>query len=139
MLDVVESEVARRYRLPNRRRSVVYELAVKIGADRERVIRVMLGFAEDGHVKEVFISDPKEGQDLSLIFDDLAIVISLALQHGITPQALAKSMSRLPSEPLKPHQLDPGTAPALRDPASIVGEIVDLICREPLQLGTANG
>ena len=131
--------VAKRYRLSNRRRSVGYEIAVKIGGDRERTITVMVGFDEDGRVKEVFIKDAKEGQDLGLILDALAIVISLALQYGIPPEALAKSMSRLPSEPLKPHQLDPGTAPRPRDPASIVGEIIDLVCREPLQPGTANG
>lgn len=135
----MENGVAKRYRLPNRRLSVGYEIAVKIGGDRERTIRVMVGFAENGQVKEVFINDAKEGQDLGRIFDDLAIIVSLALQHGITPEALAKSMSRLPYEPLKPHELDPGMAPPHRRPASIVGEIIDLICREPSQPWSVNG
>ena len=133
MLDVVENEVAKRYRLPARRCAVSYDLADKIGGGRLGACQVMVGFDVAGQVKEVFIKAAKEGQDLGLILDDLAIIISLALQHGIPAEALAKSMSRLPFQPLKPHQLDPGAAPPLRKPASIVGAIIDLICREPEQ------
>ena len=63
---------------------------------------------------------------------DAALVISIALQHGIPAAALAKSIGRLPAGPITPADLEspqPG-----RVPASPIGAALDLVSsfeREP--------
>lgn len=122
-----------RTRLPNRRPSVTRE--IDFG---NRRFAVTAGFdVPDGGqqiiLREVFAKgassgDAKEGQELTNIIDDASVAISIALQYGATPAALAKSMGRLPSAPVMPADLDrsDGGAPA-REPASIIGAIVDLL------------
>jgi ribonucleoside-diphosphate reductase alpha chain len=56
---------------------------------------------------------------------DAAVVISVALQHGIPAQSLAKSIGRLPEGPVTPADLDEGK-PA-RIPASPIGAALDLV------------
>ena len=48
---------------------------------------------------------------MDLLLDDACVVLSLLLQHGVEPQALAHSMGRL----------DGGAA------ASVIGALVDLV------------
>lgn len=122
-----------RTRLPNRRPSVTRE--IEFGGRR---FAVTAGFdvpdaGQQVILREVFTKgassgDAKEGQDLANIIDDASVMVSLALQYGARPAALAKSVGRLPSAPLTPGDLDrsDGGAPA-REPASIIGAIVDLL------------
>ena len=56
------------------------------------------------------------------------MVISVALQHGISAAALAKSAARVPSAPLTPSDLAGSTGPARTMPASIIGVVLDLVC-----------
>ncbi len=56
---------------------------------------------------------------------DAAVVISVALQHGIPAQSLAKSIGRLPAGQVTPADLDEGK-PA-RIPASPIGAALDLL------------
>ncbi len=56
---------------------------------------------------------------------DAAVVISVALQHGISAQALAKSIGRLPEIALTPAGLDQG--PPAKVPASPMGAALDLV------------
>ncbi|KKK79589.1 hypothetical protein LCGC14_2831960, partial [marine sediment metagenome] len=77
---------------------------------------------------EVFLSCAKHDSALALILDDLAVVISLALQYGIPPASLAKSMGRLPAGPLDPGALDQPDSQGSRLPASVVGAVLDLLC-----------
>jgi hypothetical protein len=100
-----------RQRLPHRRPSITAELvhdghtyAVSIGFD-----------PSDGRVGEVFTHGAKVGSAMDGILDDACIALSLLLQHGIEPSALASSMGRLGD----------GTSPA-----SIIGALADLLARE---------
>ncbi|MEI7605760.1 MAG: ribonucleotide reductase [Rhodospirillaceae bacterium] len=59
---------------------------------------------------EVFASGAKSGCDLDYLLDDACVALSLLLQHGVEPAALAKSMGRAG---------DGAT------PASIIGALAD--------------
>ena len=79
---------------------------------------VTLGFdPESLAVREVFADTAKGGQMQSTLAD-ACVLISIALQHGITPAALAKSISRCPD-------LLRGDGAEL--PASPIGTILDMI------------
>ena len=56
---------------------------------------------------------------------DAPVVISVALQHGVSAKALAKSVGRLPEGRVTPADLD-GGKPA-RIPASPIGAALDLL------------
>ena len=47
---------------------------------------VTIGFYADGTVGEVFIDGGKTGQDMQSIARDAAVLLSLALQHGVPPR-----------------------------------------------------
>ena len=69
------------------------------------------GFAQDSRPLEVFCHGGKVGSGMDLLLADSCVALSLLLQHGVEPQALAHSMGRLG-----------GGAPA-----SIIGALVDLV------------
>lgn len=116
-----------RTRLQNRRLAVTRELEFA-----GKTYLVSAGFdTSDGSapvLREVFIAGAKTGQDVRNIVEDASVLISLALQYGATPQAVARSMARLPFAPLAPADLDrpDGGAPQ-RHPASIIGAVADLL------------
>jgi ribonucleoside-diphosphate reductase alpha chain len=56
---------------------------------------------------------------------DAALVISIALQHGIPAAALAKSIGRLPSGPVTPADLDKPHSG--QEPSSPIGAALDLL------------
>jgi hypothetical protein len=72
---------------------------------------VTIGFYPDGTPGEVFIDGGKTGQDIQSTARDAAVVISLALQHGVPVADLRHAVTRDSS----------GAA------ASILGAIVDRI------------
>lgn len=43
---------------------------------------------------EVFLSGPRAGSDLAHVSHDAAIILSIALQHGVPRSAFKKSISR---------------------------------------------
>ncbi len=96
-----------RQRLPTRRPSET--VTIEHGGAQ---FDVTLGFFPDDLVGEVFAGGAKSGSELDGLLDDSAILISLLLQNGIKPAALAKTMGRLGDG----HQ-----------PASVIGAIVDLL------------
>lgn len=103
--------------LPYRRPSVTAE--VVWGAVDVQVFTVTVGFdPETGKAREVFADGPKEGSVMQAVLADACTVVSVALQHGITPEALAKSL---------------GTAPMWRrgglasGPASPIGAILERV------------
>ena len=120
-----------RTKLPSRRPSVTREFDFG-----NRRFSVTAGFdISEGRpvLREVFVKgassgDAKEGQDMAHIIDDASVLISLALQHAAPAPGLAKSMGRLPSAPVMPADLDRSDGgAAAREPASIIGAIVDLL------------
>ena len=80
-----------RSRLPTRRRSQ----NVVVEVDGQRFV-ITTGYYEDGQPGEVFIAGAKIGSALDAIVDDAAVTLSVALQEGVSPHALARSMSRVP-------------------------------------------
>lgn len=78
---------------------------------------VTTGFNRAGDPMEVFATGPKEGSDMQHVLSDACVVISIALQHGITPAALAKSL---------------GTTPVMGqdEPASPIGAILGVLQQE---------
>ncbi len=62
----------------------------------------------------MFCHGAKVGSGMDMLIDDACVMLSLLLQHGIEPQALAHSMGRLENGA----------------PASIIGALVDLVARE---------
>lgn len=81
-----------RTRLPNRRPSELETLTVN-GVP----FLAGVGFDIEDQPKELFLDGPKEGSQLSTILNDIAVVISVAVQDGSKPALLAKSVGRLPN------------------------------------------
>lgn len=80
-----------RHRLPNRRPSETCTLETC-----GQTIQATVGFHPDnGAPQELFLTAGKEGSLLNHLLSDAAIVISVALQHHVPIEALARSMSRV--------------------------------------------
>jgi ribonucleoside-diphosphate reductase alpha chain len=107
-----------RKRLPNRREC--FTETIEIGGRR---YEAGVGFAADGETREIFLSGPRIGSDMAFILADIAIVVALAMQHGIPAATFAASMSRL-AAPGDIH----GDLPATQ-PASVIGVALDLLAR----------
>ena len=75
---------------------------------------ITVGLYADGTPGEVFIDGGKTGQDIQSTARDAAVVLSLALQHGVPPETIRHAVTR-------------GT---LEEPASILGAVVDSITTE---------
>jgi len=103
-----------RRRLPDRRPGITAEL-IHDG----RTYAVSVGFdPADAWLGEVFAHGAKVGSNMDGILDDACIALSLLLQHGVEPAALAGTMGRLG---------DGST------PTSIIGALADLLTREVLR------
>ena len=79
-----------RERLPTRRPAKTAELEYE-GAR----YAVTIGFYPDGRPGEVFTAGAKVGSAMDGLLDDACILVSLLLQHGVQPAALARTMGRL--------------------------------------------
>ena len=110
-----------RRRLPVRRPNLTH--VIKVG---DQVISVGIGIdPRDGRPREIFMTGAKDGSALAAILDDAAVVISVALQHGVPAEALAKSVGRLPAGSVAPADLDWASEP--RVPASPIAAALDLV------------
>ena len=99
-----------RSRLPDRRPSETMTTQFK-----GRQIEVTLGLDPRTMApREVFATGFKEGTDMAHTLADACVVISIALQHGIEPGELAKSL---------------GTVPGFAgdEPASLIGAILNVL------------
>ena len=92
--------------LPQRRAAETFDLRFW-----NQPFTVTVGFYADGTPGEVFIDGGKTGHDIQSIARDAAVVLSLALQHGVPPETIRHAVTRGASE----------------EPASILGAIVDSI------------
>lgn len=100
-----------RTRLPDRRPSMTMQFAYEANN-----YSVTLGFdVANNRIGEVFTHGAKIGSAMDRILDDACVALSLLLQHGVEPAALAASMGRLGD----------GKSPAL-----IIGALADLIAKE---------
>ena len=114
---------AARTRLPNRRECHIETLEV---AGQE--FTACIGFDPvTGQPRELFLNGGKEGSQVDALLSDAATATSIALQYGVPPAALVKSVGRLPGLPVTPAALDrPATG---RQPASAIGAALDLLCK----------
>ncbi len=98
--------VPHRHRLPNRRPCHTEVLEVD-----GQLFTASIGFdPETKQPREVFLSGGKQGSMLDALLGDAAVVISVALQHGVPAEALARSVARLPAGPVTPSDLDQSQA-----------------------------
>ena len=103
-----------RVRLPDRRPSVTMKLVHDCQS-----YSVTIGFdLSTGRTGEVFTHGARIGSGMDRILDDACVALSLLLQHGVEPAALASSMGRLGDG---------------KSPASIIGALTDLIAQETLR------
>lgn len=72
-----------------------------------------IGYDLSGSPREVFADCAKEGSDIQALIADFCVIVSIALQHGITPSQLGKSLAWV---------TDPMTGVDV--PASLVGIIM---------------
>ncbi len=112
-----------RQRLPTRRPAHSEALEVDSHA-----FTATVGFdPKSGQPRELFLTAGKEGSLLNALLADAAVVISVALQHGVPAASLAKSVGRLPAGPVAPVDLDYG--PGQKVPASPIAAALDLLRR----------
>lgn len=76
-----------RRKVPKRRASVTYTR--EVGALH---LHMTVGFYTDGRPCEVFISGVKAGAQTELMCNDIAVLTSLLLQHGLTPDQIGHSL-----------------------------------------------
>ena len=94
--------------LPDRRPSISVDL--EYGG---LVYQVSVGFYPDGRVGEVFCHGAKVGSGMHGLLDDACVVMSLLLQHGVTPDVLQKSLGGEPAD--------------RRESASIIGALAAMM------------
>jgi len=92
--------------LPQRRAAETFDLRFW-----NQLFTVTVGFYADGTPGEVFIDGCKTGNDIQSIARDAGVLLSLALQHGVSPETICHAITRGASE----------------EPASILGAVVDSI------------
>lgn len=98
-----------RQRLPNRRGQTRVSLAFG-GVPYE----VSFGRFDDGAPAEVFIDSRKPGSGMHALAHDAAVLISLALQHGVTINVIRHALARESNG----------------EPQTIVGRALDAIAGE---------
>lgn len=102
-----------RQRLPDRRPSATISTTFKT-----HPLKITIGYdPATGAAREIFASGPKEGTDMEHALSDACVVISIALQHGITPAEMSKSL---------------GVVPGFNgdEPASLIGVIVGVLSEQ---------
>lgn len=77
--------------LPHRRPS--WTTSVRF---RDTLLEVTVGFDGLGVAREVFATGPKAGSDMAHALSDACVAVSVALQHGVPAEAMAKSMGTVP-------------------------------------------
>jgi ribonucleoside-diphosphate reductase alpha chain len=80
-------------RLPDERRGITKKLTID-----GRKIYIQTGEYLDGKLGEVFISLDKEGSELR-VYDVLATVLSVALQHGVPLKVFTDKLKNQKMEP----------------------------------------
>lgn len=88
-----------------------------------------------GKIREVFLGGEKSGSTLEHIFQDAAVVISVALQYGITAEAMARSIAREPAEIVRPEDIDRTDLPTT--PSTLIGATLDWIIATDAKLAEA--
>lgn len=99
-----------RLELPNRRGGENLEFVV----GNTRFTASVRRASKRARVTEIFVNGPKVDSDVDVTIRDAAVVISIALQYGISASELANSTGRNPDA----------------SAASPIGAILDILARE---------
>ena len=87
--------------LPQRRRSETFEFRHRNQDGRATDFTATVGYYADGRPGEVFLSARKLTSDVDIMVRDSAILLSFALQYGVTCEQLRAAM--LHGEDGRPH------------------------------------
>jgi hypothetical protein len=90
MSEAAKPPIAERERLPNRREHVLINFTTPDGF---RYV-AGLGYFDDGRLAEVFLNAEKIGTAIETAARDSAVVASLALQHGVSPETIRHALAR---------------------------------------------
>jgi hypothetical protein len=90
MSEAAKPLAARRERLPDRREHFLVNFTT---ADGFRYT-AGLGYFEDGRLAEVFLNADNIGTAIEAAARDSAVVASLALQHGVPPETIRRSLTQ---------------------------------------------
>lgn len=115
MNDVAVIGATQRRRLPNRRIAVNETIEFAKADGSTASYEATVGFDEILRPKELFLFGAKEGTEMAAVLSDTAVAISVALQHGVSAQAMAVSLGR---DPLLEKR-----------PISVIGAALDLLVR----------
>ncbi len=88
--------VPSRHRLPNRRLTETRRVVHRTPDGRETPVSVSIGYdpASPARPREVFYdAGYQSGADLEFAVQDLCVVLSLLLQHGVDPREIGRSLS----------------------------------------------
>jgi hypothetical protein len=102
-----------REHLPNRRECSIEDMNHD-GLDYS----MSVGFDSRQKLSEVFISTVKGGSSMCAMLEDFAVVVSVALQYGVTARELGASMGRVP-------EVEDALTPRATLPASPLGQVLD--------------
>lgn len=100
--------------LPPRRHQWTRE--IRWPPDRGPWIQISIGRFDDGRPAEVFITGAKAGSEVQAMGRDTAIIISMALQHGVPLETIGEALTRDDEKGERP--------------ASLIGVVVDLLMEE---------
>lgn len=75
--------------LPPRRKSETHKIRIK---GIRSALFVNIGFYPDGRVGEIFLDTDREGAGTRDIFHAFALIVSLALQHGVSIEEIQISL-----------------------------------------------
>jgi len=78
-----------RNRLSNRRAAETFELKLN-----GTVFVITVGCYPSGEIAEVFVSGPKAGSELDAVARDSAVLLSIALQHGVPLDVIRHALTR---------------------------------------------
>jgi hypothetical protein len=82
--------MTQRERLPNRRQHVLINFTTVDGFR----YTAGLGYFDDGRLAEIFLNTQKIGTAIETTARDSAVVASLALQHGVPPETIRRTLTR---------------------------------------------
>jgi len=89
----------RRVRLPDTRASVTRKFTLQRTEGEPLRIYVTVGLYDDGKPGEVFIKCDRQGSLTSGAFDAVALVMSIAMQHGVPLASLTDKLRGMTFEP----------------------------------------
>lgn len=110
--------------LPARRREITAAISHHEPGVQDHKFLLSIGYYDAtgeraDEAGEVFASGHREGSTMQLIMADASILISLLLQHGASPEAIAKTLGRVPKGE------DETT------PATFIGTIMEAVIASP--------